>query len=232
MHVFGYDQAMPPHTKTMKKYILLTLCLILTSSCVAVQTEPPTEVPSATNTSTPVPSPTPILPTQTFTATPTLMGQRTATPEVEPTPTETLTPIPLGLVSTPTFTIQHKGFISISVSSTQFYKSGICEPRSVTFRAQVADVANATHVELFVRLKSIQSQNNTRWTSIPMESTGLGMFVHELTADQIIGNVLYRNSWVQYQFVAVTVNGVEVGRTDIYSEHLTLLECVPPTSTP
>jgi hypothetical protein len=41
----------------------------------------------------------------------------------------------------------------------------------------------------------------------------------------------YRNAWVEYQLVGTNLDAQEMGRTAIFSEKLTLLDCTP-TSTP
>lgn len=114
----------------------------------------------------------------------------------------------------------------------QIYKSGGCLPSSAKFVAQVADPVRTGYVQLFVRFKSRQSGNTSKWTSIPMLSVGAGTFIYELTTDRMIGENLFRASWVQYQLVAVTAGGREIGRTGVFGEHLLALECNPETPTP
>jgi hypothetical protein len=38
---------------------------------------------------------------------------------------------------------------------------------------------------------------------------------------------LFENAWVQYQLVVTDANSNQIGKTDVFSERLTLLECVP-----
>jgi hypothetical protein len=220
------------------RLVFLLLCAVLLSACSMGQFFPnpgasPTSTPAA-DTRTPTPSSTPIVLTRTFTPTPTLSGQRSPTPEitVTPLPTDTAIPVPQITRTTPTPTIQMKGFVSVSVSPLQIFKSGGCLPSSAKFVAQVTDPIRTGYVQLFVRFKSRQSGNTSKWTSIPMLPVGAGTFTYELTTDQVIGENLFRASWVQYQLVAVTSSGREIGRTGVFGEHLLALECSPETPTP
>jgi len=101
----------------------------------------------------------------------------------------------------------------------------------VKFTAQAIDTVNTAYVVLFVRFKSKQSDVSSGWTSIKMDTIGAGTFVHDLTAEEMKGGVSFQDPWVQYQFVATKANTREIGRTDIFSERLSLLECKP-TPTP
>ena len=124
------------------------------------------------------------------------------------------------------------GFIAVNVSEKIFYKSGECLPTVVKFTAQVSDLLSTAHVVLFVRFKSKQSNDiSSEWTSIKMDTIGAGTYVHDLTAEEMKGGITFQNPWVQYQFVATKANTREIGRTDIFSERLSLLDCKP-TPTP
>jgi hypothetical protein len=122
------------------------------------------------------------------------------------------------------------GFVTVFISAEEFYKKG-CEPGSVKFTAQVAKPAEAIFVVLFVRFKSKQTGNTSDWTSIGMQPLGNGTFTHELVPDEMKGLDLYQNAWVQYQLVTTNLDANELGRTAIFSEKLTLLNCSP-TATP
>ena len=107
-------------------------------------------------------------------------------------------------------------------------------PVSVKFTAQVSDIGNTAFVLLFVRFKSKQTGATGEWAdSIAMQSIGAGTFVHDLVTTEMKGLKYFVNAWVQYQFVATNSNSDKIGRTDIFSERLTLLECeVTPTASP
>jgi hypothetical protein len=59
-----------------------------------------------------------------------------------------------------------------------------------------------------------------------MQALAPGTYFHDLTPDEMKGVDIFENAWVEYQFVATNSNSVEMGRTEIFSESLTLLECV------
>jgi hypothetical protein len=223
----------------MKK-VILSLCIaLMLSSCSVTTLEqlllpptvtpPPTPIP--TETPTDIPTLTPVTPSLTYTPTPTLIGFRTPTrtPRVSLTPTA-LTPFNMITPDTMTPSVVITGFVTVFISAEEFYKKG-CEPGSVKFTAQVAKPAEAIFVVLFVRFKSKQTGNTSDWTSIGMQPLGNGTFTHELVPDEMKGLDLYQNAWVQYQLVTTNLDANELGRTAIFSEKLTLLNCSP-TVTP
>jgi len=220
----------------MKKLSILLPCAILLSSCsfnldqiLQVATNTPTAAPTYTVGPTDIPTLTPTVATATFTITPTLVGQKspTSTPEFTAT-AETLTPT---TASTPTATVEMKGFVTVFTSQSEFFKAGICEPTSVKFTAQVANAAGTAFVVLFVRFKSRQTGATSEWTSITMQPLGAGTYVHDLEGAQMKALDSFNNAWVQYQLVATSAGTKEVGRTAIFNERLSLLNCVPtPTS--
>ncbi len=217
----------------MKKIYIHLTCAVLSFSClVSSPLAAPTPVRTPTNIPTDVPSFTPTIPTSTFTNTPTLVGIKTATPTPEFTFTaNAVTPLLFITPNTKTPAPQMKGFLSVNISEKEFYKSGECLPTTVKFTAQVIDIGNTAHVELFVRFKSKQSDAASEWTRISMDTIGAGTYLHDLTADEMKGGLTFQNPWIQYQFVATQANTREIGRTDIFRERLTLLECKP-TPTP
>ena len=92
----------------------------------------------------------------------------------------------------------------------------------------MADPANTAFVLLFVRFKSKQTGATSEWTnSIAMQSIGVGTFEHDLIPSEMKAVDLFENAWVQYQLVATDAHSNKLGKTDIFSEKLTLLECVP-----
>lgn len=225
----------------MKKIIVFLLCTILFSSCSItpgqfLSAQPATFSPVpvfVNNTSTEIPSPTLTVPTPTYTVTPTLVGLKTVTRTPNFTPTlVTETPLFLITPNTATPSVQMEGFVSVVVSGTAFYKTAGCEPISVKFTAQAGDPVNVAFVVLFVRFKSKQSGATSEWTSIPTQNLGAGTFTHDLISEEMKGVDAFKNAWIQYQFVATNAKTREIGRTAIFSESLTLLDCEPPTPTP
>ena len=221
----------------MKKIILFFVGAIFLPACSLGQFIPgagPTPTLAATSTTIPtdVPTSTPITPTLTFTTTPTLVGIKTATPTLESTLTpEAVTPLFMLTPNTPTPTLQMEGFLSVSISDKEFYKGSQCQPTSVKLVAQVSDLVNSTIVDLFVRFKSKRTGATGEWTRITMQSIGAGTFTHDLVPEDLKGLASFQDAWVQYQFVANTARSREVGRTAIFGEVLTLLDCNP-TPTP
>jgi hypothetical protein len=51
--------------------------------------------------------------------------------------------------------------------------------------------------------------------------------MHDLITLEMKAVNSFENAWVQYQIVATDSNSKQVGKTDVFSERLTLLECVP-----
>jgi hypothetical protein len=156
---------------------------------------------------------------------------KTATPVSTPTPL-TLTPLGVTLMPSPTALalvpqVKMTGFVSVSVSSEVFYKGKECQPASTKFVVQVSDAPNTAFVVLFVRFKSKQTGTTSEWTSIAMQNAGVGTFTHDLIPLEMIALDSFENAWVQYQIVATDVNSNQVGRTDIFDERLSLLECIP-----
>jgi hypothetical protein len=224
----------------MKKISILLVIAVLLSACSMNEflglPPVPTAVPTFTMTNIPTDAPTftPTVPTPTFTTTPTLVGLKTKTSTPDFTPTQLLL-TPLGVTLLPSATpislatqVPMPGFLSISLSDEQFYKGKDCLPTSVKFTVQVADPANTAFVLLFVRFKSKQTGTTSEWTnSIAMESIGVGTFSHDLIPSEMKAVDLFENAWVQYQLVATDAHSNKLGKTDIFSEKLSLLECVP-----
>lgn len=216
----------------MKKIFIFSICAILLSSCtmtvdqlfsipaVTVTSEPMRE---ATSTPLDTPSATSTVPTPTFTLTPTLVGLKTPpfTPVIaSETPLVLLDP-----------RVDMEGFVTVAVSSSEFYKTAGCEPVSVKFTVQVGDPSNTAFVVLSVRFKSKQTGATGKWAGITMQTIGAGTFTHELFSTEMKSVDSFRNAWVQYQFVATDSKSHEVGRTGVFNESLTLLDCEP-TPTP
>jgi hypothetical protein len=126
-----------------------------------------------------------------------------------------------------------EGFVNVFISDPEFFKPGVCEPRTVKITAQVANAAGTAFVVLFVRFKSKQTEATSEWTSITIKPLNPGTFVHDLTPQEMKGVDFFTNAWVQYQFVATDSKSNEIGRTGVFSERLSLLDCRPtPTSLP
>jgi len=220
----------------MKKIFIFLIVAALISACSMSVNEflgiPPTVtvVPTFfTNTATDVPTLTPTVPSPTFTVTPTMVGQKRKTSTPASTPTllvimQMPSTTPITFVTPPP---PIKGFAKIAISEEQFYKGKVCLPGAVNFTVQVADASSVSFVVLFVRFKSKQSGATSEWTSIPMQPARVGEYTHDLVPLEMKSLDYFENAWVQYQIVSTDSNANQVARTDIFSERLTLLECVP-----
>jgi len=213
----------------MKKFIFLIIFILLFSSC-SLTNSSQTVIPSPTirSTSTPAPSATPTVPTTTFTNTPTLITlPRTDTPTLEnPVIESTATHLILITPNTATPSPKIDGFISVLVSDSVFYKGKKCQPTSVNFTVQVSQPNRSSYVLLFVRFKGKRSGITGVWTSIKMDFKGAGTYTHDLIPDEMLGLASFQNAWVEYQLVTTEQNAAVIGRTDIFSERLSLLDCV------
>jgi hypothetical protein len=216
----------------MKKIFISLFSALLTLSCILQmfnQNTTSIPTPTLTNTLTLQPTLTPVTPTLTFTFTPTLSGVRTSTTTPEVTQTSTannVTPFVLFTpgTSTPIFNMQ--GFVFVTASIPEFYKGTGCQPSSVRITAQ-AGLSDTTHVLLFVRFKSLQSERVSLWTTIDMQTIGAGTYVHDLISTQMKEDQFFQNAWVEYQIVATNSAGKEIGRTDIFKEKVKMSTCVP-----
>jgi len=235
----------------MKKTSILLIFSMLLSACSMTVNEflgvPPTATiaPTITITNTPADTPTVTVtvPTPTYTLTPTLIGLKTKTPTPNFTPTLNLTPFnftPMDTTqlssATPLVLVTKEsipGFVSISTSSEVFYKNKECMPVSVKFTAQVAEPKSVAFVTLFVRFKSKLTGTSSKWTSIPMESSGApGVFTHDLVPEEMKAVDIFDNAWVQYQLVSTDSNTTQV-KTSIFAERLALLQkCVATPTVP
>lgn len=222
----------------MKKTPLLLVSLLLSACNFTVQeilllpTGTATFTPTRVVSATPTASYTPVPPTATFTPTPTLIGGDI--------PTATLiefttTPVLLSEVTplTPTAAVSMAGFTAVNLSSSVFYEGGGCEPQFIRFTALAAKPADTAFVVLFVRFKSKTTGNTGDWTSITMNTLGLGTFFYELKPNEIKNKDLFKDPWVEYQLVATGPGGVKLEGTGIFTERITLLRCTPtPTASP
>lgn len=223
----------------MKKILIPTVAFLTLACVFGPFVAAPTQTPAPTPTETPSPTLTytPITPTLTFTLTPTLIGIKTPTltPEITDTPevTATLfTPTLATLPNTVVPPVPMEGFHLVTVSLPEIFKAKKgCEPSVVRITAQVSDALRVKYVLLFVRFKSLKAEREGKWTSLPMTLLNPGVYIFDLSTDQMRDDSYFENAWIEYQIVSTTQSGVEIGRTDIFKERLKMLQCVP-TPTP
>ncbi len=216
----------------MKRLTLLLPLILLACSFSSFPLIPlpgPTRPPTLT--ASPVPptvTDTPPAP-PTYTLTPTMIGAR-------PTATETNTPLATGTIlyltpptetlvpptSIPTSSLAGTGFESIALTNIQIYW-GACDPNAVTITAQVSSPGQVFDVVLFTRIRDKASGNSTGWDQgTSMDNKGDGTFSWVIDGRKL-GQ--YANSWVMYQLVGTDQNGVEIARSPIYNDDLTLSSC-------
>jgi hypothetical protein len=156
-----------------------------------------------------IPTQDPNQPTATFVPIPIFIGKDTVTPVLTSTPVR---PGP--------------GFLSVQVSDKKIYW-GICKPNKTRIVAQVENPEDVFSVIIFVQVKSAIKEDYTPWTSgNAMEKHSNGSFYYTLTANTTRGHNHYKNSWILFQLVATDDMGVEIGRTKIYTNEISLSPCM------
>lgn len=126
-----------------------------------------------------------------------------------------------------------EGFHLVTTSLPEIYKAGKgCEPSVVRITAQVSDTLRVKYVLLFARFKSLTAERAGKWTSLPMIILNPGVYVFDLSSDQMYDDAYFENAWIEYQIVSTNQSGVEIGRTGIFKERLTMIACVSPSQTP
>ncbi len=228
----------------MKKIIPVFLITALLSGCSGLApllqlVATPTSVPP-TETFTPAPTVTQV-PTQdlfaTATFTPTSLLPTFDNVE-EPTldsslPTDLPTPFPTFAPPSNAggyFTPKNEGFLAVLISNNVLYwNAGPCMPRSVKFSAFVADLVNTEKVLLFMRLREKKNTLNiTDWGGgAIMTKAENGSFNYTITPKNISKYYRFKDAWVEYQLVALNVDNLVVGRTQVYDRNVSLVRCMP-----
>ena len=205
----------------------------LTACSVTDLIDPPTSTPAFTATLpatfTPVDTPT-----STKTSRPTATATINRIPTWDPSqPTFTPFDIPQILVdgntitpvATPTMALPGPGFLLVEYAPLKIYWGG-CEPNKVSLRAVVQDPEEVFSVILFMRVKDIEKEDYTPWTSgAVMLNRGQGEFTYNLIGSKIKGHDHYLRSWVYFQLVATNIEGQEIGRTRIYEKAFDMYPC-------
>jgi hypothetical protein len=192
------------------------------------RTSIPTQNLFATSTSTPL----------TYTPTVTSIGAElftathTATLFPTPQPTQPFSTPALPPVADPGtyFTPQSTGFLTILTSTNVMYwNAGPCSPRNIEVSAFVEDTVNTDKVYLFTRLREKKNTLNvTRWNAgALMVEEENGSYNYNIRTWNLRRYYYFREAWLEYQLVALTVDGQETGRTPIYDRSLSLVRCQP-----
>ena len=196
----GLNPPAPTPTITFTPTITYTPTITPTITITPTRTALPTIVH--------IPTQDPNQPTPTFIAIPIFIGSVTATPIVSPTPTNP------GL-----------GFVSVDVSEKKIFW-GICKPNRAKIIAKVKNPDQVYSVVIFVRVKDVLKEDYTPWTNGDvMEKHGDGTFTYDLVGINIEGHNHYKTSWVFFQLVATDDTGEIIGRTQIYTNSLSLSPC-------
>ena len=117
------------------------------------------------------------------------------------------------------------GFIGLEYSPKKIYWGG-CTPKSVSIRAEVEDPDEVFSVIIFVRVKDIQEEDSTPWTSgAIMLDRGQGEFTYNMIGSKIYGHDHYLRSWIYFQLVATNIEGEEIGRTRVYEKAVDMYPC-------
>jgi hypothetical protein len=205
----------------------LALPGILSTQSASVVT--PAPIPSSTKT----PSNTASQSTPTFTSTPTLIGGVTL-----PTQANAITPMritalaytPPGgtLFAPPTVTPvpQNTGFSSVTTSEKIIYW-GSCHPGEAKIKTKVLEPDKVFNVVIFIRLRELNTTDSTPWNKgAAMDDRGEGNYTYILDADHIEGYKNYFRAWVYYQLVATDKDGNIIGRTQVYTQNLSIAPCL------
>jgi hypothetical protein len=175
--------------------------------------ETPTVLPpSASPTSTPLPPE----PSATLPPLPSL------SPTLSPSATQTAVPLP-----TLTQTATPSGLFGAVNLSAQVI-SPSCEPKSVRFEVSPAR-EDVLGVVLFYRLRYKISGERTLWNlGVPM-SISNGKFVYDLQSSSLRDFNQFNEpvAWVQFQLAAIDIGGRVLGRSEVYTDKLTISAICP-----
>lgn len=132
------------------------------------------------------------------------------------------------------------GFDKVTVSESKVYWGG-CKHNAATIMATVDEPDEVTSVVIFTRVKSVEKEDYTPWTSgNVMYNNGNGVFTYRMIGSEVEGHNHYLRSWVYFQLVATDIKGNEIGRTRIFTDMISLFPCLcldpttgcPPTAKP
>lgn len=196
----------------MKKIFFVLLILILVQAACNLPEAVPVQTP-------------PSLPTgmETVPSTPALVtaSASTETPPAVPSApeaTQTLTP-----TETPA---QNRFFSAVNLSAQVI--SLTCGTNTVLFEVTPAD-SKIYSVLLFIRLRYKTDGDRTSWNEgFPMQPLS-GKFMYDLKAVRISDFNKFKDpvAWVQFQLVATDSSGVILGRSEVFTDKLTISATCP-----
>ncbi len=145
----------------------------------------------------------------------------TATVTLTATPTVTNTPPPEGLLAG--LTVQPKQLVV-----------GNCGANQVSFTIQVNDPVNIKNVLLFVRLRDVNSGEQTGWnTGFAMNpGTQSGVFSYQVSTANLPEKDRFTSAFLEYQFVSTGADGQVISRSPTFAD-VTVTKCgfTPPLIT-
>lgn len=162
-----------------------------------------------------VAQPTPSLPTVIGTD---ALPASTSTPEPAQIPAATTVEPAAALTETST---PVKLFSDVVLSNQVF--SPICEPKTVSFEVTPAD-PKIYSVVLFIRLHYKTTDDRTNWNEgLIMKQAG-GKFIYDLKASSVSDFNQFKDpvAWVQFQLVALDGSGAILGRSEVFTDRLTI----------
>jgi hypothetical protein len=144
-------------------------------------------------------------------------------------PVGTSTPTPMALATnTPTPTASGLKFIDPWISTDRFYYRGAsCGPIQVQFQIGVSQPDLVGSVGFFFQLKDKSNGNLSGWSEgFAMSPIGGGKYFFTLALADIPGlaKMVFKEAWLQYQFVANDKDGKPILHGDVLS-NVTLAYC-------
>jgi hypothetical protein len=211
-------------TIEMKKIIFVILTLILVQTACnlpqAVPTQAAPSLPAVMETAPAIPaSATASASTDTP---PAATSTSEATIPLRLTPTETLTPSPT-LTETPD---PSKLFSAVNLSTQVISLS--CGTNTVLFEVTPAD-SKIYSVVLFIRLHYKTAGDRTNWNEGFAMKPVNGKFIYDLKASSISDFNKFKDpvAWVQFQLIATNTGGTVIGRSEVFTDKLTISATCP-----
>ena len=188
----------------MKKIFFVILILILVQTACNLPQAFPAQATPSLPAATETPTSTP--------ASVTVPASTDTSPAASPTLTETPDPAKL--------------FSSVNLSSQVISSS--CEPKTVRFEITPAD-PKVYSVLLFIRLHYKTAGDRTSWNEGFAMKPLYGKFIYDLNASSISDFNKFKDpvAWVQFQLVTTDTNGTVIGRSEVFTDKLTISAICP-----
>jgi hypothetical protein len=145
----------------------------------------------------------------------------TSTPEATQAPAAALTETPTSTATLTEPPSPVKLFSNVTLSAQVI--SPVCTPKTVHFEVTPADTKTYS-VVLFIRLHYKTLGDRTSWNEgFAMKPVG-GKFIYDLNASSVKDFNKYKDpvAWVQFQLVAMDSDGTIIGRSEVFTDKLTI----------